>query len=809
MKTIHRKSILTSVVMLTAAISAAAQEMTINEVMQSNIDGVYVDNEFPDSWVELYYSGDRTFRMGGYRIGQTTNYDEAVAINGSVVARPETFIMLYCDKTVRTNHINYRVDSGKGTLYLFNPQKEIIDQVTLKKQPAPNVAYGRETENSTKWGYEVNPTPGAPNASPLASGVLPDPVFSAESQILFRNSRYRTITVTIPEGAPEDAVLCVTTNGAEPTIANAVTGGKFSKYSNASEVIRAKLISPTMPSPMAVTRSYLVHGRGYSLPVFSIITDPKYISDPEMGIFVGENFLQDWRRPVYVEYFPTEEGTATISQLGEFRIHGGWTRNLAQKSMAFYANKRFGTKRYKYNFWTDRPGIDEYKSFVLRNGGNNFAGARINDALTQTLFARHISNLDWQAYQPTICYINGKYAGIYSLRERSNEDNIESNYDGLEDIDMVENWNELKAGTWNNYNQLVQLYNSGPTYEQMCDAIDVENFANTFILNSWAANTDYPGNNMVMWRRRAEGGKWRMLVKDEDFMAMNPTHKVYFSTILRTGSHASDTDEGNRPEAVKLFQVMCGFPEFVDYMTDKFTVYLGDFLRESVTKNLIEEMRSQLNAEYPHHIAHYNIPISHDDFNGKLDDLAKWCADRTARLYGIMSDYFSLGAPVPVSINPNETTVAFNGTTLTQPDYIGYYYLGRTIKLDAQPGMTWKATITYGNGSKRTKVYNTPNIELEVAANMASIAFEAVESSAINEITSSEEATVRIFSIGNSVQAESVHGIRQLTINDCTGRIVKNIVCNDFKASATLPHGIYIVTSTSLSGQKTTAKVKI
>lgn len=30
---------------------ASAEKMTINEVMQSNINGLYVDNEFPDSWI--------------------------------------------------------------------------------------------------------------------------------------------------------------------------------------------------------------------------------------------------------------------------------------------------------------------------------------------------------------------------------------------------------------------------------------------------------------------------------------------------------------------------------------------------------------------------------------------------------------------------------------------------------------------------------------------------------------------------------------------------------------------------------------
>lgn len=155
-----------------------------------------------------------------------------------------------------------------------------------------------------------------------------------------------------------------------------------------------------------------------------------------------------------------------------------------QKSLAVYSNKRFGTKKYSYPFFPDKPDIKKSKSFVLRNGGNAFAEARINDSFVQTLFGRNCANLDWQAYRPVICYINGTYRGIYALRQRSNEDYVEDCYDGLEDIDMLENWEELKAGTTDSFEALRQVYEGNPTYAQMEQLIDVENFANLYIANA-------------------------------------------------------------------------------------------------------------------------------------------------------------------------------------------------------------------------------------------------------------------------------------------------------------------------------------
>ena len=50
-------------------------ELIINEFMQSNIDGIMDDlNDFPDSWVELYNSGNTAVNLKDYKIGTKKSY---------------------------------------------------------------------------------------------------------------------------------------------------------------------------------------------------------------------------------------------------------------------------------------------------------------------------------------------------------------------------------------------------------------------------------------------------------------------------------------------------------------------------------------------------------------------------------------------------------------------------------------------------------------------------------------------------------------------------------------------------------------
>lgn len=711
----------------------AAAELQISEIMQANINSLYADNEFPDSWVELYNAGTTNFRMAGYRLGDSPDFDKAARISGGAVARAGQYFVIYCDKTqVGGYHVDFRLDSGKGSLYLFNPLGEIVDKVDYKKMLGPNVAYGLVGGAPGTWAFLGTPTPGAPNSSDVITQTLPEPVFSRQGFVHGGSGGSFLLTLSVPSGVtlPSGTRLYYTTDGSEPTTESKNTATSVQARITSTTVIRAKLIAPGVASPMATTQSYIFHPRKFQMPVISINTDSKYFNDAYMGILVGENYKQDWRRPINIEYFTAPDQPAVANQMGECRVHGAYTRVMPQKSLAVYTQKRFGNKRFNVPFWDAKPEVTQVKSFVLRNGGNCFNGNRLADQAGQTLFGRNATDLDYMENTEVIAYVNGEYKGIYDLRERSNEDNIEANYGGLEDIDMVENYLEVKEGTIDSFNNLMALVKSNPTYEQMNAAVDFENFAKTVIVDAFVTNTDWPGNNMVMWRPRAEGGKWRMVIKDLDFYASNGTNSTFFNFLLRTNGHEGDTGEGNNPERVKIFQVLWQYPQFRDLIINHLTVYSGDFLRRDLVRKHIENLRDEMAYEYEYyyHLQAYGKPLGYNSWVSQVENLISWSENRADFILNhLTKEYFNLGNLIPLKVITNGEPVKMLDIPLTQSEFIGNYYEGRPLPVFT-PNHGWKATFTYTNGSTRTiysgkKRYETTpssavkSIQLEVDLN--------------------------------------------------------------------------------------------
>ena len=153
MKRISLKKTTTALALATSIATAPAQ-VVINELMQSNIDCIMDDiNEFPDSWVEFYNSGTTAVNLNAYSISDEDDPKNAWALPDKTI-QPGSYVIVYCDKEETGLHTPFRLESGKGcAVYLYN-NGTLIDKVEgLKKQPAPNIAYGRTTDGSDSWGY--------------------------------------------------------------------------------------------------------------------------------------------------------------------------------------------------------------------------------------------------------------------------------------------------------------------------------------------------------------------------------------------------------------------------------------------------------------------------------------------------------------------------------------------------------------------------------------------------------------------------------------------------------------------------------
>ncbi len=772
---LFKKPVLSTLLLVAGILPVSADDnadhLLINEIMQSNIDCIMDDlKEFPDSWVELYNPGDAAVSLADYAIGTKEKAGKAYKLPSQMVP-PKGYVVIYCDKEETGLHTDFRLESGKDcVLYLFKGG-EIVDRLPegMKKQPAPNIAYGRKTDGADKWDYQLTPTPGKANTGKTCGSkqILGEPKFSEKGRVVSGNLNVK-LELSVPDGSPEGTVIRYTVNGEEPT-------EKSPEYKNPisitkSTVILAKLFCDGWLSPRATAQSYINHGRNITLPVISIATKDAYLNDSKIGIFANNDGTdekkKDWRRPINIEFFFTPDDPSSINQICETRVAGGISRGAKFKTLAVYANKRFGTKRLEYEFFPeDKPGLTDFKSIMLRNAGNDFDYLYMRDAVIQRSAATHI-DLDWQGYRPAIVYINGKYYGMLNIRERSNEDNIYTNYDGLEDIDMFENWGELKEGTWDNYNAFKEFYNeknhTQAEYEQW---MDVDEFFNLFIVNLYHVNLDFPGNNIVMWRPTAKDGKWRWIMKDTDFglglYGRANNYKIF--DWLYNPSYDPANAWANQSDHTRLFRRLMDIDAFKQRFVDRCFIYCGDFLNAKGIREVWDPMYNAIKFEYPYHRKLINQWWP--NYNDELNNARNWVSQRTANFINNLCSYYGLGSPTALKINQGvegaaDAGISFNGVRLSKGTFDGKYIAGRDIVLEGDPesGKTITGWKVIANGA--TKDYQGSKLEIQMPQSGSVTIMALLATSGISDCRISDTTDAAVYDLnGRKLSASSLEGL--------------------------------------------------
>lgn len=797
-----------AVVLLAVAMPGHAQ-LVINEIMQSNVECIMDDiKEFPDSWVELYNPTDADINLKDYKIGTKLKESKAWQLPDKTVAA-KGFVIIYCDKEGKEDnrlHADFRLESGKGcVVYLFT-NKEIVDSLPyvdnkpLVKMPAPDVAFGRKTDGASEWGYQLTPTPGKPNTGEIckAKQILGAPVFSVPGRVVNYGQKSISVELSLPEGAPQEAYITYTTDGSEPT----ATGKKYTEafHITKSTAIRAKVFCEGWLSPLSTAQSYIFHARKMTVPIFSIQTDDRYLNDKEIGLFANNNSkedkkLHDWRRPVNVEFFPEEGAPSAINQPGETRIQGGQSRANALKSMVFYANKRFDPdhKRYSYEFFPDqKPGVTEFKSFSLRDGGNDFGDLYFRDLIIQRTMGPNV-DLDWQAGHTAVLYINGEYMGMLNIRERSNEDNIYSNYDGLEDVDEIEIAHEkennqdlfieeLKEGDDVFYQAFKEFYSQkGHTLAEYEEWMDVSEYLNIMVMNLFYCNIDFPGNNIVFWRPNDGDTKsglpkrWRFIAKDTDFglglYGWNET-KNTSNTIDMIYNPSNYTQSWAFSEpATRLFRNMMENQDIRNLFIDKCCVYMGDFMNAKGTGATIDAIKAEALEEFVAHRAKYPTwgGSSRDEINNKFNDAKKWLAGYTEQnwwgqptTYLPRTDYFlqhmssqwKLGTAVKLAINKTGQDVAItvNDIKLSGKTFEGKFFPNRELVIT---GTAPEGKVVTGwklSGGKNEEIAGS---ELTLNMTSSALTIEPIlgDASGINDISANPAKSEAIYDLmGNKVE---------------------------------------------------------
>ena len=270
--------------------------------------------------------------------------------------------------------------------------------------------------------------------------------------------------------------------------------------------------------------------------------------------------------------------------------------------------------------------------------------------------------------------------------------------------------------------------------------MDCGEFANLMIMNLFYDNKDFPGNNIVNWRPRSEGGRWRWIAKDTDFGLGLYDAPYNYKTFNWLYDNNFDPDRAwaNKPEHTRLFRALMETPEFHDMFIDRCAVYMGDFMNYRGTVKELDKMYSMIKTEYPNHRKLFNEWWP--NHSQEVQKMRSWIAARTPFFYTHLSEYFRLGTPRTLTIDAGRTDdikLTINGITLNNRDFDGKFFAGRQLRIEGNhqdSEMTvdgWKVTITKGTthttGSYKGKTLtiNMPNadkIEIESIATQSAIA---------------------------------------------------------------------------------------
>lgn len=379
-----------------------------------------------------------------------------------------------------------------------------------------------------------------------------------------------------------------------------------------------------------VTATYIVNarynkfeGRYNDMAVISISTDYSNLYGSK-GIIT--NYTEHGRgseRPAHVEFFDSD-GTAGFSVDAGLRVYGGTSRALPQKSLKLVARKEYDPEngKFKYPIFKDASDtlgklVDRYDSFILRAGGNDtiFGGNRntlLRDALVHTLGGK-MENIGFQNYRPAVVYINGQYAGLFNLRDDTDNDYIEQHYNiPKEELAIIAYGHEngqwfykIDEGTQddlNHYQNMLSWISSNDmsvsaNYKKACEMLDMDNFIKYIAINVFANNRDWPHNNVRAWKHN---GVWRYILKDIDYSwGIYYTPGQVTNVVAEETTHSENVLRGGAGEISAMFASLMRNPEFRAEFLKLTDEMVSNYFSTATAKAQIDKMVNIMSKEYP------------------------------------------------------------------------------------------------------------------------------------------------------------------------------------------------------------------
>jgi len=535
-----------------------------------------------------------------------------------------------------------------------------------------------------------------------------------------------------------------------------------------STVIRAKVIKGgALPSP-TVTKNYFVSpgaGSLSSLPIVAVNTNEDKLFDYNDGIYVAGEDFDNWRTnfpedinniwgaanykrsgdatEIEANFSYYNAGQEVVNQNVGVRLNGNFSRVFPNKAFRIYARSQFGDEDLSFPFF-GAGNNDSFKTLILRNSGNDAIFTYFLDAFIQKSVS-HL-HLDTQDYQPAVTFVNGEYWGLLNLRERYDKHYFKRVY-GIEedDLDYLEMNMQLsvKEGNTDHYLNMMNFIENNSlsnedNYTYVKTQLDPENFADYYIAEIFAANTDWPGNNMEFFRKKTTAynagaaygndGRWRWILKDTDH-GFGFSNTFTHNTLAFATATDAVTNSANPAWATLLFRKLLENDNFKNYFITRFSDMLNTTFLPARMEAVYNELKSTIAPEIPRHIDRWVAMWSVNDWEINCNTVLEFARQRPEYQRTHIREKFGIANNLNVTLNIENpahgyikiNTIAINTSTVGVQEnpypWTGIYFnnVPVTLKAVALPGYTfshWSGAVSGTNA----EITYTPAENFEVTA---------------------------------------------------------------------------------------------
>lgn len=542
-------------------------------------------------WIEIYNQTDWPINLGGWGLSDKQSNPLKWQFPPNTILNGRSYLIVFASSKSKNYvdpagylHTTFSLSAAGEYLGLSRPDGTVVHayQSVLNEQTAEygfpaqrdNISYGML--GGSEYYFSL-PTPGQENRQSFL-GFVDEPEFSHERGY-YENGFSLTLSCQT-----SGATIRYTTNGTDPTLSNGITYTSpiaISAATTQGVVVRAAAFKAGYAASAIKTKTYLMKSSSVlkGLPAVCLSGSPGEVFYNPNGVMAivggawgsngwypisstdynnviqhGENF----ERPVSMEYMRSDRDYEFQEDCG-LRVHGSaWMRpryTVPPQTGTWWGDNKYSFRLYFRSMYGDTafnhavldqfPEVDKIDTLVLRAGHNDQSNPFVRDEMIRRL-QYAMSGYGSRGTFVNL-FINGDYKGYYNLCERIDEDYCQQWFDSDQKWDIVgwvvpgntASYLEARDGDMVAFNAFINYATSNNLtnpvyYNEVVRQLDLDEFVDYNIVQTWGGNWDWPHNNWSAAAERSANRKWRFFVWDAEGCMDNNTSNDRFGELLNS-----------------------------------------------------------------------------------------------------------------------------------------------------------------------------------------------------------------------------------------------------------------------------------